>query len=222
MTCPACHHLELGIALWLCLAIAPVRGAGFVDFEATPLKAPDCIADASLSFFSQNVQPAEPPHPTLPIGRYYMIVRYLGSGSISSPVASDFGRFPPSYPWPPLRGTALTGLTPPDPKSVAACESRRCDVGRFVRVSAPLLRRRIVPEYLDLSTRSVHHSRRPAFDLWLQLRRCERAVHLRQQPGDGFRPAGEHRDSLVRALVRSACRTGGRPHRASQSLCVFS
>ena len=109
---------KVGMALWLWLVVAPVHGADFVDFTATPLKAPDCIADASLSFFSQNIQPAEPPHPTLPIGRYYMIVRYLGADSISSPVTSDFGRFPPSYPWPPVRGTALTGLSPPDPKEM--------------------------------------------------------------------------------------------------------
>jgi hypothetical protein len=64
-----------------------------------------------------NIQPVEPPHPTLPIGSYYMIVRYFGTSSVASPVASDFGRFPASYPWPPLRGAALTGLTVPDPKA---------------------------------------------------------------------------------------------------------
>ena len=98
---------------WLCpLASA----ADFFNFTASALKAPDCITDAAPSFFSQNVQPAEPPHPTLPIGRYYMIVRYLGADSVSFPTAFDYGRFPSTYPWPPFSGLALTGLTVPDPK----------------------------------------------------------------------------------------------------------
>jgi hypothetical protein len=91
-------------------------GGSSASPQATALKSPDCITDASLSFFSQNVQPAEPPHPTLPIGRYYMIVRYLGADSISAPVTADFGHFPQSYPLPALRGAALTGLSVPDPK----------------------------------------------------------------------------------------------------------
>jgi hypothetical protein len=115
MTRQTGRGLELGIALWLWFAIATVRGADLVDFQATPLKGPDCITDASLSFFAENVQPAEPPHPTLPIGRYYMIVRYLGADSISAPVMSNFGHFSQSYPWPPVRGAALTGLSPPEP-----------------------------------------------------------------------------------------------------------
>jgi hypothetical protein len=110
------HRLLLGIVLWLRLAVAPAHGADPFTFQAAALKGPDCITDASLSFFSQNIQPAEPPHPTLPIGRYYMIVRYVGANSISAPAAADFGHFPQSYPWPPLRGTALTGLSVPDPK----------------------------------------------------------------------------------------------------------
>jgi hypothetical protein len=113
----ACHCLLLGIVLLLQLAGGPAYGSDLVDFQATALKGPECIADASLSFFSQNVQPAEPPHPSLPIGRYYMIVRYLGPDSISAPATADFGHFPQSYPWPPLRDAALTGLSLPDPKN---------------------------------------------------------------------------------------------------------
>jgi hypothetical protein len=66
----------LDTLLWLAVASAPAGAADPASFQATALKAPDCISDASFSFFSQNVQPAEAPHPTLPIGRYYLIARY--------------------------------------------------------------------------------------------------------------------------------------------------
>ena len=124
MTCQTRRRVELCSALLLWFAIGPAHGANLVDFRATPLKAPDCITDAPLSFFSQNVQPAVPPHPTLPIGRYYMIVRYLGADSISAPVVSDFGHFPQSYPWPPVRGVALTGLSLPEPRDAWQRASR--------------------------------------------------------------------------------------------------
>ena len=108
--------LLLATLFWLPATFTPASAADPFNFQPTALKGPDCITDASLSFFSQNVQPAEPPHPTLPIGRYYMIVRYLGAASISAPAASDFSHFPQSYAWPPVRGMALTGLSVPDPK----------------------------------------------------------------------------------------------------------
>jgi len=104
-------------ALLVALACSPAHSADFFHFQATALKSPDCITDAAPSFFSQNVQLAEPPHPTLPIGRYYMIVRYLGANSVSFPTVSDYGRFPSSYSWPPFSGLALTGLTVPEPKN---------------------------------------------------------------------------------------------------------
>lgn len=108
--------LLLAMLSWLQATFTPAAAADLFNFQPTTLKGPDCITDASLSFCSENIQPAEPPHPTLPIGRYYMIVRYLGAASISAPAASDFGHFPQSYAWPPVRGMALTGLSVPDPK----------------------------------------------------------------------------------------------------------
>ncbi len=108
--------IAAGIAIAACTT--PVRAADTTNFAATALKAPDCILDPAPSFFAQNTQLAEPPHPTLPIGRYYQIVRYLGDNSVSAPASFDFGHFPPSYPWPPLQGKPLTGLTVPDPKFV--------------------------------------------------------------------------------------------------------
>lgn len=108
--------LLLATLFWLPAMFTPAWAADLSNFQPTALKGPDCITDASRSFFSQNIQPAEPPHPTLPIGRYYMIVRYLGAASISAPAAPDFGHFPQSYAWPPVRGMALTGLSVPDPK----------------------------------------------------------------------------------------------------------
>jgi hypothetical protein len=110
------RNLLLAAWFWLIAGTAPACAADLFNFQATALKGPDCITDASLSFFAQNVQPAEPPHPTLPIGRYYLIVRYLGVDAISAPAAADFSHFPQSYPWPPVRGMALTGLSVPDPR----------------------------------------------------------------------------------------------------------
>ena len=98
---------------------ASAMSAGASDLasaQATPIKEPECIGDPSSLFFSQNVVPAEPPHPTLPIGHYYEIVRYLGSGSVATPVSFDFGHIPQSYAWPPFRGLPLTGFMVPDPK----------------------------------------------------------------------------------------------------------
>ncbi|QJR09192.1 hypothetical protein DSM104443_00228 [Usitatibacter rugosus] len=92
----------------------PVRAADPANGIPTPIQAPECIGDPSSLFFSENVTPAEPPHPTLPIGHYYQIVRYLGD-SVSAPVSIDYGHISQSYPWPPFRGVPLTGLTVPEP-----------------------------------------------------------------------------------------------------------
>jgi hypothetical protein len=103
------------------LAVLAAMSAGAADLanaQATPIKEPECIGDPSSLFFSENVAPAEPPHPTLPIGHYYEIVRYLGDGSVGTPVSFDFGHFPQSYAWPPFRGMRLTGLTVPEPKAL--------------------------------------------------------------------------------------------------------
>jgi hypothetical protein len=94
--------------------------------EVTELKAPDCVTDASQSFFAENVQLAEPPHPTLPVHRFYLIVRYLGDESILAAPAFDFSRFPEDYAWPPYRGMALTDLNLPEPKA-AWQRARRTD-----------------------------------------------------------------------------------------------
>ena len=109
-----CLSLLLAALVWLPCTVA--NAADLFNFQATALKGPECITDPSASYFAQNAAPAEPPHPTLPIGRYYMIVRYLGADSVSVPVAQDFGHLPQSYPWPPYRGIAVTGLSVPDPK----------------------------------------------------------------------------------------------------------
>jgi len=113
---PIRRYLVFGVVLWLPLAATPVLGADLRNFQATALKGPDCISNASHIFFSEDVTPAEPPHPALPIGSYYMVVRYLGENSVSAPASSDFGHFLQSYPWPPIRGAALTGLDVPEPK----------------------------------------------------------------------------------------------------------
>jgi hypothetical protein len=108
------------LAINIAVLAASAMSAGAADLansQATPIKEPECIGDPSSLFFSENVAPAEPPHPTLPIGHYYEIVRYLGGGSIGSPVPFDFGHISPSYAWPPLRGLPLTGLTVPEPKA---------------------------------------------------------------------------------------------------------
>lgn len=76
-----------------------------------PIKAPDCIADASQSFFVDNVPQSELTHIVAPVGRFYAIARYLSTDSTSYPTDYDFGRFPDDYPVPDLRGVALTGLS---------------------------------------------------------------------------------------------------------------
>jgi hypothetical protein len=107
----------LGVLLWSLIGTSTVHAADLYHGQATALKAPDCITDAAASFIAQNVQLAAPPHPTLPIGRYYLIVRYLGDSSIAGAPAFDFGRFPDDYAWPPIRDMALTNLSVPEPRS---------------------------------------------------------------------------------------------------------
>lgn len=100
----------------LVVIVKSARAADLYDYQVSALKEPDCITDASPSFFAENTQPSEPPHPTLPIERFYMIVRYLGDSSVAAAPAFDFGRFPADYAWPPVRGIALTDLSVPEPR----------------------------------------------------------------------------------------------------------
>ncbi len=107
--------LLLATLCWLPSALAPVCAADLFNFQVTALTSPECLDDVSDLFFSQNLPPTVPVHPTLPIGSYYMLVRYLGADSVSAPSAYDYGYLPQSYPWPPVRGMALTGLSVPEP-----------------------------------------------------------------------------------------------------------
>ena len=84
----------------------------------TPIKAPECITDPSTAFFSENVAPAVPPHPSLPSEHFYIVARYLGDDAIAAAASFDYSRFPVDYAWPPARGEAITGFSVPDPKPV--------------------------------------------------------------------------------------------------------
>ncbi len=86
-----------------------------VNSAPTAIKAPECILDPSALFFSENTVPANPPHPTRPIGHYSETVRYLGPSSVALTTGTDFGHLSPYYAWPPFQGHAVTGFTPPDP-----------------------------------------------------------------------------------------------------------
>jgi len=99
----------------LCLSVAGATAADLYNYQVTPLKAPDCVSDLSTALFEENIPQAVPPHPTLPVSNFYLIVRYMGDDAISSSPSYDFGHIDVSYPWPPYRGLALTGLTVPDP-----------------------------------------------------------------------------------------------------------
>ena len=74
-----CGWPPLLLATLLASAGPPAWAADPFHFSATPLKAADCVANPSASFFTQNIELAEPPHPTLEIDRYYFMVRYLGA-----------------------------------------------------------------------------------------------------------------------------------------------
>jgi hypothetical protein len=112
------HRLALlaaGIAI-LSANAPPACAADLANGTAAPIQGPECIDDPSSLFFSENVTPAEPPHPTLPIGHYYQVVRYMGE-SVTAPAAADFGHLPASYDWPPFRGRPVTGFTVPESKA---------------------------------------------------------------------------------------------------------
>ena len=102
----------------LCLSvIAAVGAADLYNYEATPLKASDCVTDLSTALFEENTPPTTAPHPTLPVNNFYLIVRYMGEDAISASPSYDFGHIDASYVWPPYRSLALTGFTVPVPKS---------------------------------------------------------------------------------------------------------
>jgi hypothetical protein len=90
------------------------RGADMVSATYTPVKGPDCVTDASKSFFAQDVEP--PPTLPLPYDRFYLVVRHMGQAAVAAAPAYDFSRIPGDYEWPPARGLALTGFAVPDPK----------------------------------------------------------------------------------------------------------
>jgi hypothetical protein len=83
----------------------------------TPIKAPECITNATAAFVAENITPAYPPHPSLPNESFFLVVRYLGEDSIAGAPGFDFSRVPANYGWPPFRGNALTGFAVPEPKA---------------------------------------------------------------------------------------------------------
>jgi hypothetical protein len=118
------HLIRLAGAIAILAACSTSAiAADLFNGTPTPIKDSECIGDPSGLFFSENV-PVEPRHPVLPIGHYYELVRYMGTGAVGTDVEFDYGRFPDSYAWPPLRGTTLTGLTPPELKSTYQRASR--------------------------------------------------------------------------------------------------
>jgi len=96
----------------LALALGPLAATGSDPYKGTrtPLKAPDCIADASQSFFADDVPQSELQHVITPAGRFYAIGRYLGASDALFTTDYDFGRFDDAYPIPALRGLPLTGM----------------------------------------------------------------------------------------------------------------
>lgn len=95
---------------------AMLVAAGLVHAAPVPLMAPECISDPARAFVLDNVTRYTPPHPTLPLDHYYMIVRHLGERAIEGRPAFDFSRIPASYGWEAVRGTPLTGLAVPEPR----------------------------------------------------------------------------------------------------------
>jgi hypothetical protein len=110
------RHAVYAMVAAACLGGRAVA-ADFTQFEATPLKEPECITDASQSFVVQNGARLGEAWHALPDDRYYMVVRYLGDDAVAAAPAFDFSRFPPSYGWSAVRGHALTNFAVPEPKS---------------------------------------------------------------------------------------------------------
>lgn len=95
----------------------PTGAADVLRATYAPLKAPECLLDTARAFHSENVQPAEPPHPSRPDRQYYLVARYMGEQATGAPAAFDFSRVPGDYGWPPARGVPLTNLAVPEPRS---------------------------------------------------------------------------------------------------------
>jgi hypothetical protein len=111
----AIHRYILITTLATFSMMAGAKAADLYTYEATPLKAPDCVTDLSSALFVENTPPVEPPHPVLPVDNFYLIVRYMGEDALSAAPAYDFGHIDAMYAYPPYRGHALTGLSVPEP-----------------------------------------------------------------------------------------------------------
>jgi len=110
----------IGVIAWACVAAASVaRQASAADlrnYEATPIKAPECVADTTGYFYSEQELAPDPATAVPKLTHFYFVVRNLGANAVSAAPTYDFGRLPTDYPYPPIRGAALTGLTVPEPR----------------------------------------------------------------------------------------------------------
>lgn len=112
---PLRRALRVSLAVICCIG-GDAAAADFTNFQATALKQPECISDASQSFVADNADADDPRHPTLPIDRYYLVVRHLGDDAVAAAPTFDFSHVPESYGWAAARGLPLTNLVVPDPK----------------------------------------------------------------------------------------------------------
>ena len=90
------------------------KAADLFDASFVPVKAADCVKDASQSFFAQGVDP--PSNPPLPYDRFYLVARHMGQDAVDAGPAADFSHVPDDHALSPARGLPLTGFAVPDPK----------------------------------------------------------------------------------------------------------
>lgn len=98
------------------------RAADMAGASFTPVKGPECVTDASKSFFAQGALPQH--NPQLPYDRFYLVARHMGRDAVAVATAADFSRIPDDYRWVAERGLPLTGFAVPAPKPLWQRSSR--------------------------------------------------------------------------------------------------
>ena len=101
-------------------AFGPTPGASAADllsFQAVPIKGPECVGDTTGYFYAEDELAPDPATSVPALAHFYLVVRNLGLNAVAASPTYDFGRLPLDYEEPLLRGSALTGLTVPEPKT---------------------------------------------------------------------------------------------------------
>ena len=89
-----------------------------LQFQATPIRGPECVTDTAGYFYAEDETNPDPGTALPALPHFYLVVRNLGLDAVAASPTNDFGRLPLDYPYPGLRNATLTGLAVPEPRAL--------------------------------------------------------------------------------------------------------